>query len=115
MLAGHAAVRIRFGETDLGSKDDILRSMDVQSEMLELCGVENYRYGYWNREYHKKQAPRALDREVRKVRLTMARYERKARGILRRNRKLLDAIAEALLQKELLLKEDIDQICREIA
>ena len=109
-LAGRAATRLRFGEVDTGCSEDVSHALGLLRTAVMSCCAEGFRFGYDNGKYDNRQAPDRLDRIDRKLYRMMDDCFKRATTVLRANRPLLDAIAEELLAKEVLLSDELERL-----
>jgi cell division protease FtsH len=122
MLGGRAAEKVVFDDITTGAGDDLkkatqlARRMVCQWGMSDKVGPVTFRQGethpFLGREIAEQkdfseETARIIDEEIRKVIQDM---ENKAAEILESNRDKLDAIAEGLLEHEILSREEIDEI-----
>jgi cell division protease FtsH len=123
-LGGRAADRLVYNEANAGVSQDlkqatrIARMMVTQFGMSDKLGPVAYRVGEEHVFLGKEiQEPRdfgegtanLIDEEVRRI---LREADDHAYSLLRDNRHLMDRLVEALLQKEELLREEIDQILK---
>ncbi len=121
LLAGRVAEEVVFGEITTGAENDfskatkIARSMVTEYGMSDLGPIQlEQQEGsvFLGRDYNKSrnfsnEVAHEIDTEMRKI--IDACYQ-KAQKILKENRKLLDLIANTLLEYETLTKEQIDYL-----
>jgi cell division protease FtsH len=122
MLGGRAAEKVVFDDITTGAGDDLkkatqlARRMVCQWGMSDKVGPVTFRQGephpFLGREIAEQkdfseETARIIDEEIRRVIQDM---EKKAAEILKSNRDKLDAIAEGLLEHEMLSREEIDEI-----
>jgi cell division protease FtsH len=121
-LVGRIAEEITFGQLTTGASNDfrqathIARLMVTEWGMSEKLGPLSYSEredsfigfgtGMRQRDYSEETA-REIDAEVHSI--VMAQYER-AKKIIEENRDKLDALANALLERETIDAEEIDAI-----
>ena len=105
LLAGMAATELLFGEPDLGSHSDVHRAKFIVARFRDEFSV----YGFANvvdpntPEGVRSDAHRRLTEELES-------YYRRTKRIVAENRRYLDAVAKALLEKETLLGCDLARI-----
>ena len=105
LLAGRAATELVYGEPDLGSKSDVYRATHVLKRFRDDYSV----YGFSKVvDHHTPDANRADAH--RHLTEELESYYRKAKRIVAENRRYLDAVAKALLEKETLLGCDLARI-----
>lgn len=108
-LGGKAATEIVFNKLDLGTKIDIRHARRVLEELRD----NNAAFGFDKQEYYgcgqtiTEEGNRIISNEL-------DRLYSVAKKVLIENRAFLDAIANALLEKETLLAEDIQAIKKEL-
>ena len=121
LLGGRSAEEIVFGEITTGAHNDfekatkIARAMVTEYGMSELGPLQlEQQEGsvFLGRDYNKSQhfsneVANEIDMEMRKIINTC---HDNAKKIINDNKKLLTLIAEALLEKETLTKEEIDYL-----
>ena len=122
MLGGRAAEEMVFHDPTTGASNDIekatalARAMVTQYGMTERLGAIKYGKDgsdpFFGREFtqhrdYSEDIAGAIDDEVRKL-IENAHHE--AYSVLEDNRKVLDALVEALLEKETLDKEEVAKI-----
>lgn len=105
LLAGRAATELLYGEPDLGSKSDVHRALRVAERFRDEYAV----YGFANVvDYH---APEGVKTDAyRRATEVLEGYYRASKKIVAENRRYLDAVARALLEKETLLGCDLARI-----
>ncbi|MGB9678213.1 MAG: hypothetical protein ACPLZ9_06310, partial [Candidatus Ratteibacteria bacterium] len=121
LLAGRAAEEIVFGKKFTGSENDlkvateIARKMVCEWGMSENLGPISFREHeavFLGRDLvqqreHSEETSREIDREIRNI---LEQAEKTAKEIIMKNRDKLDLLANALLEKETLTSEEIDEI-----
>jgi len=121
LLGGRTAEEVVFGEITTGAHNDfekatkIARSMVTEYGMSELGPLQfEQQEGsvFLGRDYNKPQhfsneVANEIDMEMRKI---INDCHDRATEIIKKNRKLLNLIAEALLEYETLTKEQIDYL-----
>ena len=119
-LGGRIAEEIVFGQLTTGASDDfkkatqLARSMVTEWGMSEKLGplayVEKEDSGFLGSNHHKdysEETAKEIDDEVRTI--IREQYTR-ARALLEENRDKLERIAEALLERETLDREEIEAV-----
>jgi cell division protease FtsH len=122
MLAGRAAEKICLEDITSGAGDDLKKATELARRMVcqwgmsEKLGPVTFRQGephpFLGREIaeHRdfsEHTARLIDEEVRAL---IGDMEDRAEEILKKHRKRLDALADALLEHEILSREEIDEI-----
>ena len=121
-LGGRAAEKLIFNKTSTGAENDIQRATEIARKMVrnwgmsEKLGPINYGDGHKEvflgkdyshvREYSEETALQ-IDVEVRNI---VMECMENAKRILQEKKNLLDALAEALIEKEILNSKEIDAI-----
>ena len=122
LLAGHAAEKTVFGEVTTGATSDLKRATEIARSLVTEFGMSEKlpprtfgdkeeliflgREISEQRDYSEKTA-QAIDSEVDK--LIVNAYD-KSCDIIKEERIMLDKIAQALLEKETLEKEEFEEI-----
>ena len=115
LLGGRAAEEIVFGELGDGASSDLLhvgaiaRRMVARLGMSDTVGAINYEDEPWlnGTTLYSEETSRLIDEEARRL---VREAEGLARDVLTQWREGLDRVAEALLDRETLLLEEIDEI-----
>ena len=115
LLGGRAAEEIVFGELGDGASSDLLhvgaiaRRMVGRLGMSDTVGAINYVDEEWlnGTALHSEETARLIDSEARKL---VREAEELARDVLTQWRDGLDKVAEALLERETLMLEEVDEI-----
>ena len=109
MLAGKAATEIVFGTIDLGTKSDLQHAREMLEDMRDDNAVFGFEYqaDWLTSDITRNAAEQIISAELSKL------YEI-ARNVLLANRSFLDAVANALLEKETIFAADIVAIKKEL-
>ena len=122
LLGGRVAEELVFGEVTTGAHNDFKQATKIARAMVTEYGMsslgpvqlESNDEGsvFLGRDYNKSrnfssQVAYEIDQEMRKI---IDECYKNAVKIIKENRKLLDLIAEALLEKETITKEQIDYL-----
>lgn len=124
LLAGRVSEELFLDEISTGATDDIKRSTKIARSMVTEYGMSElgpvqYEHRsedvFLGRDYAKSrnfsdQVALEIDSEIKKI--INGCYE-KAKVILRGNKKLIEVLANALIEKETLTKEEIADIVSE--
>jgi cell division protease FtsH len=119
-LGGRAAEEIVFGKISTGAQNDLERVTRLAYAMVTYYGMNpvignvsfsNNEEFNFTKPYSEALAQR-IDEEARK--LIQNAYER-AKNLLRQRRSQLEAIAQALLEKEVIYKSDLEKLLGEPA
>ncbi len=125
LLAGRVSEELNFGEVSTGAHNDFEQATKIARAMVTEYGMSDLGPIQWEqqqgsvflgRDYASNKnfsdlIASEIDQEVRKI--INEAYD-KTKLVLQDNMELLKAIADALLEKEILNKEDIDQIYFEV-
>jgi cell division protease FtsH len=122
-LAGTAAEEIIFGDVSTGAQNDLERATELARSMvmdfgMSRLGKVNYRESRrspflsgmedLSRErYHSEQTSRDIDEEISRI---IAAAQESVRGILQARRPALVALAERLIEKEVIDTLELKQI-----
>jgi cell division protease FtsH len=122
LLGGRAAEHIVFNHLSTGAADDLAKATDIARSMVMRYGMDeqlgNVAYegdrsvfldvppAFQARRFSEDTA-REIDRAVRDI---VERAFKKAAGILEQRRTILEEAAQALLQKETLVEEELARI-----
>jgi cell division protease FtsH len=109
-LAGRAAEQIVFGRVTNGAANDLERATDVARAMVFEFGMSNASASRTMRadNYALSEETKRL-RDQEQARLTDEAYADAIR-LLQKHRGVLDRIAKALLEKETLQKDELDEL-----
>ncbi|HMX41321.1 MAG TPA: ATP-dependent zinc metalloprotease FtsH, partial [Saprospiraceae bacterium] len=114
-LGGRAAESVVFDKISTGAQSDLDHITRLSYEMIvnyglsEKIGNVSY-YSMLNESYQRpfsEQTAYAIDQEVKNM--IEVQYER-SKALLRERRRELDALAQALLEKEVLHRADLEEI-----
>lgn len=121
-MGGRVAEKVVFDQLSTGASDDLKRITEIAQNMVCRWGMSDKlgpltfgkreeqiflgREIAQHRDYSEETA-RLIDEEVRAI---VLKAENRAMEILTRNRALLDKVAEALLEKEVLDGHQLDEI-----
>jgi cell division protease FtsH len=116
LLAGRAAEQVIFGKISTGAQNDLDRVTQIAYNMVVIYGM-NERVGnvsYYemmkNNQFDKPysaETARMIDEEIRNI--IDGQYKR-ALSLLREKNKELELIATELLNKEVILKDDVERL-----
>lgn len=117
-MGGRAAEEVVFGDISTGALSDLERVTKQASAMVSIYGLNNeignisYYDSTGQNEYgfgkpYSEETARKIDAEVSKI--VEGEYER-AKELLRSNRDKLDKLAQKLLEKEVIFREDLVEI-----
>ena len=116
LFGGRAAEEITFGKVSTGAQNDLERITKMAYSMISIYGmnakVGNVSYHDGNQEYsmnkpYSEETAKIIDEEVRI--LIGAQYERTIE-LLKQHTGHLNALAQELLKKEVLYKDDLERL-----
>ncbi|MBS1781429.1 MAG: ATP-dependent zinc metalloprotease FtsH [Bacteroidetes bacterium] len=119
LFGGRAAEEITFGKVSTGAQNDLERITKMAYSMVSIYGmnekVGNVSYHDGNQEYattkpYSEETAMIIDQEVRA--LIAEQYER-SKELLRHHVNHLNALAQELLKKEVLYKDDLERLIGE--
>jgi len=122
-MGGRAAEEVVFGDISTGALSDLERVTKQASAMVSIYGLNNeignisYYDSTGQNEYgfgkpYSEETAKKIDAEVSKI--VEGEYDR-AKDLLRNNREKLDRLAQKLLEKEVIFREDLVEIFGERA
>lgn len=115
ILAGKAAVEIQFNESDMGVESDMLKlSGEVRYALESLC-LYGFDYLYDQNDYSRKQSAERNDKVIQKMTDIIKELYEECKNMLIENKQMLDAIAGALLEKKVLIWDDVEAIVKSTA
>lgn len=117
-MGGRAAEEVVFGNISTGALSDLERVTKQASAMVSIYGLNNeignisYYDSTGQNEYgfgkpYSEETAKKIDAEVSKI--VEGEYDR-AKDLLRNNREKLDLLAQKLLEKEVIFREDLVEI-----
>ncbi len=117
-MGGRAAEEVVFGDISTGALSDLERVTKQASAMVSIYGLNSqignisYYDSSGQNEFgfgkpYSEETARTIDAEVSKI--IEGEYER-AKELLRENRSKLDQLAQKLLEKEVIFREDLVEI-----
>ena len=121
MLGGRIAEELIFQETTNGARDDLMRATEIARMMVkeygmsEALGLVTFESGYspflegysYSDSQHSDQTAYQIDVEVKRI---MDETYVRVRAILQEHLDLLNALAQVLLEKEVIEREEFDRI-----
>jgi len=125
LLGGRVAEEVVFGHLSTGAADDLAKVTDIARSMVMRYGMVknlgNVAYeeeqvpflgGFQKKREFSEATAREIDVAVRDI--VKVTYD-KALGILSKEKKLLEAWAQKLLEKETLVEAELDELRRSLA
>lgn len=110
LLSGKAGSELQFGTTDTGVEKDVKEAMSLIQDNLQLSLLHGFEYCYTTYRFDESQSYRQLDKNQEKAVRLLEEYYHEAKSLLLKHKELLDAIANELLEKEILIYDDIIRI-----
>lgn len=121
MLGGRIAEELIFQETTNGARDDLMRASEIARMMVkeygmsDTLGLVTFESGYspflegysYSESQHSDQTAYQIDVEVKRI---MDETYVRVRAILQQHLDLLNALAQVLLEKEVIEREEFDRI-----
>ncbi len=123
LMGGRAAEELVFGHFTTGAANDIKQASEIARRMVTEFGMsealgpiaynENDDTVFLGRDFtsssrnYSEKTAQLIDEEVQKI---IREGEGRAKDLLTKNRELLDRMAEALLERETLDREEIDAL-----
>ena len=128
LLGGRVAEELAFDEVSTGAQNDLVKATDIarsmvkeygMSENIGLVAFERNRQSLYlqapqfpsSQEYSEKTS-REIDAEIKKI---VDEAHRRARKILTAKKKILDTVAQILLEKEVIQGEELKQLVSKAA
>lgn len=112
LLAGKAAVEIKFGEIDVGAKKDLFAAMDMVSDLMENLAANGFEHLYLQDAYCAMQAMNQIDKnQEKKNRVLEALYIR-TKTLLVENNDFFDELAQNLFEQGILLYDEINEMAK---
>lgn len=126
LLGGRAAEEVVFGDQTTGAAEDLKQATELAKRMVVEYGMSeelgplslgkertNVFLGeeIVKSDEHSEELTAAIDREIRRI--VLEAYDR-AKGLISRYREALDRLAQELLRRETLDKEDVDRLLADL-
>jgi cell division protease FtsH len=123
-LAGRVAEKLVFDDLSSGAQNDLKNATSLAEKMVAQFGMSDKvgplslgrgeEHPFLGRELampkkYSEEMAWLIDQEMRRL---ITEAERRAEDILRSNRHVLDALAQELLEKEILNKEEIEAVIK---
>jgi cell division protease FtsH len=120
LLGGYCAEKIKFGEITTGAANDLERATELAKKLVMEYGMSDLgpiafgkkeELAFLGREEiyrdFSEEVARKIDKEIEKF---VKNAENKAREILTKKKKLLEKVAQRLIEKETIEKEEFERI-----
>lgn len=115
LLSGRASTEIVFNTIDLGAESDIKKACQLTRYYIEKLAIKGFSFIYDSNPYAEKQAIKRNEAITDKVSETLEDLYKEAVDLLSSHRVLLEGISTALIDKEVLIWDDICEIARKYA
>ena len=113
-LAGKASTEICFGETDVGTNDDLRKAFSIVERFVDhYCSTS---FDRWVQQHQTSND--LLARQEMQMATEMERFYHMTKKLLIDNREFLDKVATALMNKDILTSVEIQAIkatCAQVA
>ncbi len=109
ILAGRAAVELKYGRVDVGATCDLNRAGSIIQRFVKSYCVSGFSY-FENDNYHVVSSDANDDKIVAESNAMLGRMYEEARGILRANWDKVELLAAELVEHDTLLYEDIAEL-----
>lgn len=110
LLSGKASTEIIYNTPDLGVEADVKKASELTSYYIEKLAIKGFSYLYDYEEYLNKQPIKRIEEITDKISEMLEELYQEALTLLKNNQTLLETIAKALFEKEILVWEDICQL-----
>lgn len=110
ILAGRAAVEIKYGRVDVGSASDLRRANAIIQRFIKDYCVSGFTYFENHGTYRTVSSDRNDDEIVAESNAMLGRMYEEAKGILRENWDRVELLAAELVKRDTLLYEDISEL-----
>lgn len=122
MLGGRAAEKLIFDEYSAGAEDDLNRASQIARRMVSAWGMsekigpvafrDSEEHPFLGKEIHEarkfsEQTAALIDQEMQRI---LIAAQEQATAVLDQNRESLDRIVEALLEKEVIGREELVEL-----
>lgn len=110
LLSGKAGSELQFSQIDTGVERDVEEAMSFIKDNMQKSLLYGFEHCYTTERYDEWQSFIQIDKNQVKAVQLLEQYYAEARVLLQQHKDLLDAIADELLKKEILLYDDIVRI-----
>lgn len=105
LLAGKAAIEVKYGEVDVGANNDLQRAFEIVSRFVTVyCSTS------FDRLETRKSSSALIERKEMQVNAEIERYYAEARKILIQNRQFLDKLSASLVEKKTIIAKEIEAV-----
>lgn len=110
LLGGKAATELVYGKSDIGTSSDLSRAFRIVARFVDdYCCVS---FDSYNTH---ENSDALVARKDNRIAHEMDRYYAEAKRIIAENRPFLDAVANALVEKKILVSSEIQEIKKSVA
>lgn len=110
ILAGRAAVELKYGRIDVGATSDLKRANTIIQRFVKDYAVGGFSYFENGGSYRTVSSDRNDDEIVAESNAMLGRMYEEAKGILRENWDRVELLAAELVKRDTLLYEDISEL-----
>ena len=114
LLAGKAAVELKYGRLDVGAGSDIDRASAIVQRFITDYAVSGFALFHPDNHYSLTSEPHD-DKIVTERSAMLARCYEEAKDVLRKNWAFVEKLAAALVEKDTLVFEELKELYKEIA
>lgn len=114
LLAGRAAIELKFGRIDVGATSDLTRATSIVQRFVSEYGASGFKFFSFSGR-RVAMSSRKVDEYVDESNAMLARMYEEVKGIVRANWSFLECVVAELVQRETLIYEDLDKIRRDMA
>jgi len=115
LLSGRASTEITLNTIDLGAESDITKACQLTRYYIEKLAIKGFSFIYDSNPYQEKQPTKRNEAITEKVSETIDDLYKETMALLIKHKELLKSISMALLEREILLWDDICEIARKHA
>ena len=115
ILAGRAAVEIKYGRVDVGAASDLNRASTIVQRFVKDYCVSGFAYFENGGSYRTVSSDRNDDEIVAESNAMLGRMYEEVKGILRANWDKVELLASELAKRDTLLYEDIAELFGNVA
>ncbi len=111
LLGGKAATEIVFNTCDVGTNTDIRRAYDIVARFVDNYCMLDFNSWIRNTDENSERVKESKDQNINRL---MQEYYNEVKGLLINNRDKLDTLANELMKKKILFKDEIEELCNSI-
>lgn len=115
LLSGRASTEIVFNTIDLGAESDIKKACQLTRYYIEKLAIKGFAFIYDSNPYAEKQSLKRNEAITDKVSETLEDLYKEAVALLNNHIDLLKSISALLIEKDVLIWEDICEIAEQYA